>query len=285
MERQTHVLVVDDDELMRKLLTALIRQHDFQVTQAEDGTAALAVIQSGKEVDLIISDWEMPGITGVELCRAIRRMKLPHYIHFILLTARQQQDDFMAATDAGADDFLLKPISPPILKARLEVVKRILSLHDRLQRKNRLLTEANEQLRLTNVKLQEDMEAAALAQRCLLPDAYREVGNLRFASCLLPSAVVSGDMYNYLALPDGSVAFYMVDVAGHGARAALLSVTLNHLLDVSAFLPSRTDATPRPDLVVTELNRRFTRADIEMLDYFTMICGVVSADGTSMTFC
>ncbi|MGQ3045421.1 MAG: response regulator [Niveispirillum sp.] len=119
MERPIHVLVVDDDPLMRKLLTALIRQHEFQVTHAGDGIAALGLIQAGQEVDLIISDWEMPGITGVELCRAVRQTHLPNYIHFILLTARQQQDDFIAAIEAGTDNFLLKPISPPILKARL----------------------------------------------------------------------------------------------------------------------------------------------------------------------
>ncbi len=285
MERPIHVLVVDDDPLMRKLLTALIRQHEFQVTHAGDGIAALGIIQAGQEVDLIISDWEMPGITGVELCRAVRQMHLPNYIHFVLLTARQQQDDFIAAMEAGADDFLLKPISPPILKARLEVVKRLLGLHYRLQRKNMLLTEANEQLRVTYAKLKEDMEAAAVAQRCLLPEPYKEIGRLRFASCLLPSALVSGDMYNYLELPDGSVAFYMVDVAGHGARAALMSVTLNHLLDEAAFLSGVDGGPPRPDIVVADLNRRFTRADGEMLDYFTMVCGVVNPAGDSMTFC
>ncbi|MFV3073749.1 PP2C family protein-serine/threonine phosphatase [Niveispirillum fermenti] len=285
MDNPIHVLVVDDDALMRKLLTALIGQHDFRVSLAHDGLSALEALRSGEEIDLVISDWEMPGITGVELCRELRAMNLPHYVHFILLTARQGAADFSAAMAAGADDFLLKPISPPILKARLEVVKRLLELQQRLRRKNRLLAEANEQIKTAYARLQEDMEAAAVAQRCLLPEPIKDMGPLRFASFMLPSTFVSGDMYNYLELPDGSVAFYMVDVAGHGARAALLSVTLNHLLDVAAFVPHAERSGPAPERIISELNRRFARVDAGMPDYFTMICGIISPGGDSMTFC
>lgn len=285
MDALARVLVVDDDGFMRKLLSSLIRQQGFDVTLAEDAMEAMAVLRADDEIDLVISDWEMPGMTGVELCQQLRALNLPNYVHFMLLTARQQQADFVAAMEAGADDFLLKPLNPVILKARLEVVKRLLNLQQRLRRKNRLLTDAKEQLELAYAQLREDMEAAALAQRCLLPASYREMGSLRLASCLLPSAMVSGDMYNFMELADGSIAFYMVDVAGHGARAALLSVTLNHLLDAETFLPEGQQEPPSPDRIVTELNRRFSRSDNDTMDYFTMICGIVNPAGDRMTFC
>ncbi|MDE1148233.1 MAG: SpoIIE family protein phosphatase [Azospirillaceae bacterium] len=288
MQETPRVLIVDDDPVMRDLVSVITMAQGFDVMQASDGAEGLSIIRSMPQVDMVISDWEMPFMDGVEFCRQIRAMHLPKYIHVLLLTARQRQADFLAAMEAGADDFLSKPFNPAMFSSRLGVTKRLLALQNRLMQNNDLLTRTNERLTEAYNKLQEDVDAAARAQRRLLPEPLKTVGRAQFASCLVPSANISGDMYNFFELPDGSIGFYMVDVAGHGARAALMSVTLNRILTADAFIYS--DARQQimqphaPRSLVSELNRRFV-PDAEIVDYFTMICGVLDQNGGRVRFC
>ncbi|TWB21737.1 sigma-B regulation protein RsbU (phosphoserine phosphatase) [Nitrospirillum bahiense] len=288
MPETPRVLIVDDDPVMRDLVSVITMAQGFEVLQASDGAEGLSIIRNAPRIDLVISDWEMPFMDGVEFCRQIRALHMPKYIHVLLLTARQRQADFLAAMEAGADDFLSKPFNPAMLSARLGVTKRLLALQSRLMQNNELLTRTNERLTETYTKLQEDMDAAARAQRRLLPEPLKTMGRAHFASCLVPSADISGDMYNFFELPDGSIGFYMVDVAGHGARAALMSVTLNRLLNADAFVNGdgrQHHGRPHaPHSVVSELNRRFV-PDSEIVDYFTMICGVLDQDTGQLRFC
>jgi cyclic di-GMP phosphodiesterase len=124
------VLIVEDDALSAKMLQSSLVQFGYDVGVARDGREALENIRSG-QYRLVISDWQMPKMTGVELCRHVREECSGGYIYFILLTSRQGTQSVVEGLDAGADDFLTKPYHPQELRLRLRTGERILGLGSR----------------------------------------------------------------------------------------------------------------------------------------------------------
>ena len=124
------VLIVDDDLSSITTLEAFLTAYGYEVATAEDGRQAFDMIQEG-DYRVVISDWEMPEINGLELCRRVRERQLGSYVYFILLTNREKESDLVAGLDAGADDFLRKPFNPEELRVRLRAANRIASLEAR----------------------------------------------------------------------------------------------------------------------------------------------------------
>lgn len=127
------ILIADDDAASRLLLGALLKKLGHTVIAVADGHAAWQAWQEEAPA-LVISDWMMPGMDGLELCRAIRAQPSPHYTYLILLTALSGKGSYLDGMEAGADDFLSKPLDEDLLAARLCVAARILKLHETLQR-------------------------------------------------------------------------------------------------------------------------------------------------------
>lgn len=125
-----HVLIAEDDEVTVDLLHAALTEFGYQVTVAVDGVEALRHIRTGR-FQLVISDWEMPGMNGLELCRRVRQRRWSSYIYFILLTSHSGVENVVQGLDAGADDFLTKPFFPQELRVRLSVGRRILGMQSR----------------------------------------------------------------------------------------------------------------------------------------------------------
>lgn len=121
------VLVADDDPAMLRLLTSLLTKNGYLVETAADGLQAIQIAQDTCP-DFLIVDWEMPGLTGPEVCRRIREADLPRYVYTLLLTARSKMDDVVQGLEAGADDFLSKPVVSTELLARLHAGRRVLDL-------------------------------------------------------------------------------------------------------------------------------------------------------------
>ncbi|HUQ71966.1 MAG TPA: HD domain-containing phosphohydrolase [Planctomycetaceae bacterium] len=124
------VLIAEDDEVTAELLTAALQEFGYQVTVAANGREAFQAIRTGK-YRLLISDWEMPEMSGLELCRRIRQRRWSGYVYVILLTSHSGVDNIVAGLDAGADDFLSKPFEPHELRVRLSTGRRILGLESR----------------------------------------------------------------------------------------------------------------------------------------------------------
>ena len=124
------VLIVDDDELALLVLADTLKDAGHEVETAANGKEAIERLQAGS-CRLVISDWEMPEMTGIELCRAIRADDLPGYVYVILLTGRDTPHERVEGLRAGADDFVSKPFDPPELLARVGVGERVLSLETR----------------------------------------------------------------------------------------------------------------------------------------------------------
>lgn len=124
------ILTVDDDEITLEMLQAVLTQAGHQVDVAHNGEEALQALRSVGH-RLVITDWEMPGMNGVDLCRAIRRHDFSGYTYTIMLTSYKSTDRIVEGLSAGADDFLVKPFDPEELAVRVRAGARILSLETR----------------------------------------------------------------------------------------------------------------------------------------------------------
>lgn len=124
------VLVADDDEIGRDMVEHMLTQAGFQVYAAADGKEALE-IQAREGIRLVVSDWEMPELDGIELCRKIRENESEGYTYVILLTSHNRPDDIVLGMSEGADDFIAKPFHAAELLVRVRAGQRILSLETR----------------------------------------------------------------------------------------------------------------------------------------------------------
>jgi diguanylate cyclase (GGDEF)-like protein len=126
------VLAVDDASIQRFLLKNCLEKRGFRPIIVEDGEKALAVLNSPDAPRLVVLDWELPGISGLEICRHIRSTQAERYTYIVLLTGRSELADIVAGLESGADDFICKPFKPAELAARLSTGCRILELQEQL---------------------------------------------------------------------------------------------------------------------------------------------------------
>src|SRR5882724_9585001 len=124
------VLIVDDDEFALSVLENTLGRMGFSAVSARNGSEAMEVLRQG-DIRLVVTDWDMPGLSGVELCRAVRREDLSGYVYIIMLTGREGPRQRLEGLCAGADDFLNKPLDPEELLVCLKTAERILSLETR----------------------------------------------------------------------------------------------------------------------------------------------------------
>lgn len=127
-----NVMVVEDDLISRKWLQRFLGKWGYEVTSYPDGEAAWNALESGEQPELILADWMMPKMDGVELCRNIRSNPKTLHAYVIMLTARSEKADLISGLEAGADDYLVKPVDPDELKTRLRVGERTLTLRSQL---------------------------------------------------------------------------------------------------------------------------------------------------------
>lgn len=119
------LLIADDNPVWRKLIEATVEPWGYRVILVEDGSQALAAMESDDPPRLALLDWQMPEIDGVEVCRQVKQDPKYPFTYVILLTSRDREEDMIEGLDAGADDYLTKPIVAALLKSRLAAAKRI----------------------------------------------------------------------------------------------------------------------------------------------------------------
>lgn len=139
-EQQIKVLVADDSAVYRKLVEHALSGKQFSLVFAKSGQEAIQLFQE-REPDLVIVDWVMPDVTGIEICEHVRVSPKTIYTYVIVLTSRSEKRRVVAALAAGADDYLTKPFDPEELSARAEVGLRIVELHRKIEAQNLLLRE------------------------------------------------------------------------------------------------------------------------------------------------
>jgi two-component system, cell cycle response regulator len=127
------VLIADDELATQRVLETLLEKHGYEVVLARNGREALDLLEREDAPDLVILDWLMPDVDGIEICRRVREWKKERYSYIIMLTAKTATEDFVLGLDAGMDDYLSKPFHPDELRARVRVGERMLALHEQLR--------------------------------------------------------------------------------------------------------------------------------------------------------
>ena len=261
-----HVLVVDDSRAQRRMLGDLLTQWGYEVRLAGSGAEALALCEAGP-VDLVLSDWVMPGMSGIEFCRAFRALPRSDYGYFILLTSRTDKGAVAQGLEGGADDFLAKPVNMEELRARITAGERILRMERELKAKNRLVTETLDKLQAVYDSLDRDLAQARRLQQSLVRERQRSFGNAQVSLILRPAGHVGGDLVGFFPIGTRQVGLFAIDVAGHGVTSALMTARLAGLFSGSlpdqniALMPDHGE-TPRgrpPAEVAQAMNRLMLR--------------------------
>ena len=141
-EPSTTILLAEDDPVTRMLMTRFLKKAGYEVDAVGNGSEALDKMTK-RYYSMLVTDWEMPEMDGVALCKAVRNMQLDGYVYALLLTARDSKEHIIAGLEAGADDYLIKPVHEPELIARLNAGRRILNLEHSLRvanQRNRILS-------------------------------------------------------------------------------------------------------------------------------------------------
>ncbi|TWT65225.1 PP2C family protein-serine/threonine phosphatase [Allorhodopirellula solitaria] len=246
-----NVLIAEDESATRMRLQRNLEKLGFQATAAENGAEAWKLFQEG-EFPLVLTDWMMPEMDGLELVRKIRASGQQQYTYIIMLTSKSEKSELVEGMEAGADDFVSKPFDRNELRVRVRAGQRIIELEQALS--------------LQNQRMKTDLDAAAELQSSLLPSRAPDVAGVSFCWAFRPCDELAGDILGVFKLGDNRIGFYVADVSGHGVAASLLSVSISRMMDPtpspSSLLyetaPDNGELNIRPACeVLRELNRRF----------------------------
>ena len=217
------ILVVDDDAMSRRVLAQLLSAAGYNCRVSNDGSEALEAIHE-RPPSLLLLDFDMPGLNGAEVLKRLRSDEdaMVAQIPAIMLTAHGSEQSEVSCLQAGADDFVTKPVNASVLRARIETQLRLRSMRRQVERQN-------DELAKWRRELERDLAAARLTQQSLIPQKPLQLPGWQIATCYHPVIQVGGDIYGWLRMKDGRVLFWIADGTGHGAAAALLT-TLAKLL-------------------------------------------------------
>ncbi|MEM6938638.1 MAG: SpoIIE family protein phosphatase [Pseudomonadota bacterium] len=271
------ILVVDDSRLQRSILQKSLGRWGFDVVEAASGEKALE--ECARQMpDLIVSDWMMPGMSGLEFCKAFREISKESFAYFILVTSKSEKAEVARGLDSGADDFLTKPVNADELRARISSGTRIVKMQRELTEKNRLISVTLEKLQVFHEVLDKDLREAKRMQQSLIRETHKVFDEGKLSLLLRSSGHVGGDLVGFFPAGDHRIGLYSIDVSGHGVSSALMTARLAGYLSAAApsqnvALAKQPDGSylPRePDLVVEALNDLVLN-EMKTEHYFTLL--------------
>ncbi|MEL6952642.1 MAG: fused response regulator/phosphatase [Pseudomonadota bacterium] len=271
------VMVVDDSAGQRKLISSMLRRAGYDVVCAADGAEGLALLER-HPISLVVCDWVMPGLSGPEFCAKIRSMDREGYLYIVMLTSNTERGATAHALDAGADDFLHKPVDSHDLRARVRAGARIVEMQQQLLAQNQRVSVALEELSALYDALDRDLLEAQRLQHALLPERLCEFDGASAGFLLRSSGKVGGDLVGHFPAGPGKLGAYSIDVSGHGVASALLTARLAGMFANGS--PEENVAMTRdasgqvvardPAQVAAEINRRLMD-DVETELYLTLV--------------
>ncbi len=290
-EMPLQVLIVDDSRLQRRILSASLSKLGYVVRECESGVDALEACRDVMP-DLVLSDWMMPGMDGLEFCQHFKAMEREGYGYFILLTSKSAKDEVAAGLENGADDFLTKPVNGHELRARLAAGERIIRMQQELSEKNRVVSSTLRELQDVHESLNSDLIEAKKLQQSLVREKQKDISGTSLSFLLRSSGHVGGDLVGYYPVSDTKVCVFAIDVSGHGISSALITARLaGHLTSPSADhnLGLFEDAegvvhAREPADVVADLNR-VVLEEMDTDHYFTILLAVVDLDTGNVSVC
>lgn len=271
------VLVVDDSRAQRRLLGSMLKRWGYEVLEADSGHSALEICQR-EPLDLILSDWMMPGMNGLEFCKAFRKLERENYVYFILLTSKSEKDEVAHGLDIGADDFLAKPVNGSELRARIRAGGRIQKMERELTEKNRTVTDALAEIQCLYDIIDRDLIEAKKLQESLIKERYHDFGMAEVSLLLRASGHVGGDLVGFFPISETQIGLFSIDVSGHGITSALMTARLAGFL--SGTTPDQNLAlehcggggySARSPALVTEQLNRIVLDEMETEHYFTLL--------------
>ncbi|MBY5933382.1 SpoIIE family protein phosphatase [Tateyamaria omphalii] len=271
------VLIVDDSRLQRKILSSSVKRWGFEVYEAGSAEEALKICEDVLP-DLVLSDWVMPGMNGLEFCAAFRELSQEQYGYFILLTSKSEKAEVAMGLEAGADDFVTKPVDANELRARIAAGERILHMQRELTEKNRLITDTLDELQRLYDSLDSDLLEAKKLQQSLVRERHKSFDTGDLSLMLRSSGHVGGDLVGFFPAQQGHLGLFSIDVSGHGISSALMTARLAGYLSAAA--PEQNVALARcddgtyaflpPEEVIETLND-LVLDEMETEHYFTLL--------------
>ena len=231
---QKTILVVDDTPINIGVISGALKDI-YKTKVATNGEKALAIASGDEKPDLILLDVMMPGMDGYEVCRRLKADPNTQNIPVIFLTGQTGTDDETRGFEVGAVDYIHKPFSEAVVKARV--------------RTHLMLREAHQQIAHQLVEINNELEMARQIQLSILPRETPKIQGLDIVARYLPMTSVAGDFYDFIVVDDKHVGILMADVSGHGLPSALIA----SMLQVA--LTAQTGHASDPARVLSGLNR------------------------------
>ena len=268
MSRINKILVVDDEpdleHLMRQRLRRDVRAGRFELFFAHNGVQALAKLEADREIDMVLSDINMPEMDGLTLLDQIPNVD-PN-IRAVIISAYGDMQNIRTAMNRGAFDFVTKPIDFNDLRitidktmAHLAVMREALASRDKL------------------VALQNELDVARKMQQSILPTVFPQLPNCELYGHMVAAREVGGDFFDVVKLADGRYGLAIADVSGKGVPAAMFMMSSRTLLKGAAI------GTPHPGDVLREVNDVLEQ-DNESLMFVTLFYGVYDPATGELTY-
>lgn len=205
------VLLVDDEPANIEIANSIL-QDIYKIRVATNGARALELANQVPAPDLILLDVMMPGMDGYEVCTRLKAASQTRDIPVIFLTGQIEIDDETKGFEVGAVDYIHKPFSPAVVKARV--------------RTHLALRGIREQLEIQLLTIQREMDRARQIQLSILPSRIPSIQHLDIAARYIPMTSVAGDFYDFIVIDQKRIGILVADVSGHGMPAALISSML-----------------------------------------------------------
>lgn len=281
---QDHILVIDDEPVVRESLAVYLSDSGFKVDTARSGDEGLALFRNTKP-DLVICDLRMPLVDGLDVLKSINSESPETPV--IVVSGQGSMNDVVTALRNGAVDYLFKPLIE--MEVLEHSVRRALE-RGHLLKQNRQI---REQLELTNAELErsldlleEDQEAGRRVQLRMLPPTPHVFNETcHFSHRIIPSLYLSGDFVDYFRLGPDRIGFYLADVSGHGASSAFVTVFLKSLTNrIQRHYEKRAAVnTLSPARLMRDINKELI--SMAMGKHLAMFCGVVDLAENKLIYC
>ena len=279
MPQAKSIVIVDDSRSFLRIFEAMLNSWGYRVHCAKNGHEALALIES-EQPDFVLTDWDMPGMSGIELCEQVRAQRGNAYTYIIMITGYASRDDLLHSLRVGADDFMTKPVNPGELKVRLKTAQRIAELHTGLEHRHTELSQLYE-------ALQRDMREVSRIQRALLPKSRLVPWPCAVQTLYQPKGYVCGKQMGLLQTQSNEHGFFMISMRGEDTATALQTMALARWFSMARatrvlFPVEETSAKVRrylasPEQVLAQLSSISPTLD-ETAPEFDLLYGLMNLD-------